>query len=76
MPFQRRAADLPAKSVLLAELMVRPDDSPLRMNGSGLLLLNPPWQLDAALAPALESLATILGERGAGARLHWLRSPP
>ncbi len=76
MPFQRRAADLPAKSALLAELMVRADDSPLRMNGSGLLLLNPPWKLDAALAPALEALAAILGERGAGARVHWLRSPP
>ena len=75
-PFQRRAADLPAKSALLAELMVRPDDSPLRMNGSGLLVLNPPWKLDATLAPALEALARALGERGAGSRLHWLRSPP
>lgn len=75
-PFQRRAADLPAKSALLAELMVRPDDSPLRMNGSGLLVLNPPWKLDAALAPALEAMAAALGERGAGSRLHWLRSPP
>ncbi|MEN1927784.1 23S rRNA (adenine(2030)-N(6))-methyltransferase RlmJ [Luteimonas sp. MJ204] len=75
-PFQRRAADLPAKSVLLAELMVRPDDSPLRMNGSGLLVVNPPWQFDAALKPALTGLAAALGERGASSRLHWLRSPP
>ena len=74
-PFQRRAADLPVKSALLAELMVRPDDSPLRMNGSGMLLLNAPWQLDAALEPALAGLASALGERGASARLHWLRSP-
>ncbi|MGY0611307.1 MULTISPECIES: 23S rRNA (adenine(2030)-N(6))-methyltransferase RlmJ [unclassified Luteimonas] len=75
-PFQRRAADLPAKSALLAELMVRPDDSPLRMNGSGLMVVNPPWQLDAVLEPALAALARALGERGASARLHWLRSPP
>ncbi|MEN1939668.1 23S rRNA (adenine(2030)-N(6))-methyltransferase RlmJ [Luteimonas sp. MJ246] len=75
-PFQRRAADLPAKSALLAELMVRPDDSPLRMNGSGLLVVNPPWQFDAVLEPALAALARALGERGASARLHWLRSPP
>ncbi len=75
-PFQRRAADLPAKSALLAELMVRPDDSPLRMNGSGLLVVNAPWQFDQALAPALAAMARALGERGASPRLHWLRSPP
>ncbi|MGY1529379.1 23S rRNA (adenine(2030)-N(6))-methyltransferase RlmJ [Luteimonas sp. A649] len=75
-PFQRRAADLPAKSVLVAELLVRPDDSPLRMNGSGLLVVNAPWQFDLALKPALAALATALGERGASSRLHWLRSPP
>ena len=75
MPFQRRAADLPAKSALLAELMVRPDDSPLRMNGSGLLVLNAPWRVDELLAPALQSLSAALGERGASARLHWLRKP-
>ena len=74
MPFQRRAADLPAKSVLMAELMVRPDDSPLRMNGSGMLLVNPPWRLDAALGPALQGLACALGEAGAGSRLHWARA--
>ena len=76
MPFQRRAADLPGKSAFLAELMVRPDDSPLRMNGSGMLVVNPPWQLDVALAPALRALAGALGERGADSRLHWLRDPP
>ena len=35
-PFFREAATLPAKSALLVELLVRPDDSPLLMNGSGL----------------------------------------
>ena len=76
LPFQRRAADLPAKSALVAELLVRPDDSPLRMNGSGLLVLNAPWKLDQALAPALRALATALGEEpGASSRLEWLRAP-
>ena len=45
------------------------------MNGSGLLLLNPPWQLDAALAPALAVLRDGLGETGASTRLEWLREP-
>jgi len=72
-PFLRKVAALPAKSALLAELMVHPDDSPLRMNGSGMLVLNPPWKLDEALAPALPALVTALGERGASHRLEWLK---
>ena len=75
-PFLRSASHLPAKSALVAELLVRADDSPLRMNGSGMLLLNAPYQLDAALAPALGALAAALGEPGAPApRLEWLRQP-
>lgn len=76
-PFHREAAALPARSALLVELLVRPDDSPLRMNGSGLLLLNPPWRLPAALAPTLDALCETLGERetGGSARLQWLREP-
>ena len=71
--FGRRAAALDAKSVLLLELLVRPDDSPLRMNGSGMLLLNPPWQFDAAMRPALEAMRTALGETGASSRVEWLK---
>lgn len=73
--FYRKAAALDAKSTLLLELLVRPDDSPLRMNGSGILLLNAPWQFDLAMAPALEAMRTALGETGAGTRLEWLKSP-
>ena len=73
--FYRRAATLPARSVLIAELLVRPDDSPLRMNGSGMLLLNAPWKLDQALLPALAVLRTALGEPGASHKVDWLRAP-
>ena len=58
--FQRKAAALDAKSVLLLELLVRPDDSPLRMNGSGMLIVNAPWQFDAAMRPAILSLPTLI----------------
>jgi 23S rRNA (adenine2030-N6)-methyltransferase len=74
-PFYRDAAALPAKSALLVELLVRTDDSPLRMNGSGLLLLNPPWRLEAALEPALQGLRDGLGEAGASSGLRWLLGP-
>lgn len=75
-PFYRRAATLPARSALLAELLVRPDDSPLRMHGSGLLVLNAPFQFERILAPALAQLAAVLAEPGAPApRLEWLKRP-
>jgi 23S rRNA (adenine2030-N6)-methyltransferase len=73
LPFLRKAASLPVKSSLVAEVLVRPDDSPLRLNGSGMLLLNPPWKLDIALAQALPELAKLMGEDGASSRLEWLK---
>ncbi|HYG06601.1 MAG TPA: 23S rRNA (adenine(2030)-N(6))-methyltransferase RlmJ [Stenotrophomonas sp.] len=73
-PFLRKAAALPAKSVLLAELLVRTDDSPLRLNGSGMLLVNPPWQFEQVVAPALPALRTHLGGAGSATRLEWLKS--
>lgn len=73
--FFRKATQLPAKSMLLVELLVRPDDSPLRMNGSGMLLLNPPWQFDRELGASLPALVAALGEKGARSRLEWLKRP-
>ena len=73
--FQRKAAAIDAKSALLLELLVRPDDSPLRMNGSGMLILNAPWQFDVAMRPALAALQAALGEAGASSRVAWLKSP-
>ncbi|QDH69718.1 23S rRNA (adenine(2030)-N(6))-methyltransferase RlmJ [Marilutibacter alkalisoli] len=73
-PFLRRATNLPARSTFVAELMVHPDDSPLRMNGSGMLLLNPPWRLDIALKTTLPALVAALGEPGASWRLDWLKA--
>ncbi|MFC4728015.1 23S rRNA (adenine(2030)-N(6))-methyltransferase RlmJ [Coralloluteibacterium thermophilus] len=73
-PFFRKVAALPAKSALLVELLVHPDDSPLRMNGSGMLVLNVPWQLDAALAPALGWLKVALGQHQPATRMEWLRA--
>ncbi|AKC85620.1 23S rRNA (adenine(2030)-N(6))-methyltransferase RlmJ [Pseudoxanthomonas suwonensis] len=72
-PFFRKLEAIPARSLLLAELLVRPDDSPLRLNGSGMAILNPPWKLDEAIAPALPFLQQKLGETGAATRLEWLK---
>ena len=74
--FFRDALPLAPRGLLCAELLVRPDDSPLRLNGSGMLLFHPPWKLDEALAPALPVLARLLGEQRPSHRLEWLRPPP
>jgi 23S rRNA (adenine2030-N6)-methyltransferase len=71
----RAATALPARSLLRAELHVRPTDSPLRMNGSGMLLWNPPWGLHGTLADALAELSPRLDEGGGGHALSWLREP-
>jgi 23S rRNA (adenine2030-N6)-methyltransferase len=73
-PMLRGAAALPAKSALVVELLVRNDDSPLRMNGSGLLLLNPPFTFDEGLRTALPALRSMLEEgNGRGdVRMAWL----
>ena len=73
--FYRAATALPARATLLAELLVRADDSPLRMNGSGLLLLNPPFRFDAKLGKTLPILATALaGPQTPPPRVQWLKA--
>ncbi|WP_028770152.1 23S rRNA (adenine(2030)-N(6))-methyltransferase RlmJ [Silanimonas lenta] len=74
--FLREATALAPRGLLCAELLVRPDDSPLRLNGSGMLCFHPPWKLDETLAPALPVLARRLGEQRPSHRLEWLRPLP
>ena len=74
-PFYRRAATLPGKSVLVCELLVRPDDSQLRMNGSGLAIVNAPYQFDTVMGQVLPMLQDALGETGASHRVDWLAAP-
>lgn len=59
--------------MLRAELMVAPLGDPTRLNGCGLILVNPPWTLESELSVLLPALAGILGHDGKGAfRLDWL----
>ena len=47
--------------------------SALKMKGCGLVVLNPPWQLDRDVNSWLPGLATCLAqEPGGGATLRWL----
>jgi 23S rRNA (adenine2030-N6)-methyltransferase len=58
---------------LAAELLIRADDDPERLNGCGLVAVNPPWRLADDLDALLAWLVPRL-KRGPGARrtLDWL----
>ncbi len=72
-PFLRGLQHGIARRVLRAELLVRPDDSPLRLNGSGMVILNAPWNLDLALREPLRAMARLLGQgQPAEWTLDWL----
>jgi 23S rRNA (adenine2030-N6)-methyltransferase len=65
----RRLVDAGVKRLLAAELCVHPDDSRAGLNGSGIVVVNPPWRFEEDLRQALPLLHAVLAERGAG-RTH------
>ena len=72
-PFARWLGARGWNDVLYAELLVRADNSPLRLNGCGMVVVNAPWRLDAALAPMLPALRSLLAQGdGASHQLHML----
>ena len=71
--FQRWFAKQGIKKTLVAELMIDADDSPLRLNGCGMVIVNAPWQFDAWLARLLPDLERLLARsQRASHRLEWL----
>jgi 23S rRNA (adenine2030-N6)-methyltransferase len=59
--------------VLRAELMAGTMADIARLNGSGLILVNPPWRLEAELSVLLPALSAALARDGKGTfRLDWL----
>jgi len=60
------------RRILAVELTWQDDGRVDRLNGCGLILVNPPWQLDEALADLLPALHGILGASGGGTKLEWI----
>lgn len=59
--------------ILVTELLLRPADDAGRLNGCGLVLVNPPWPIEDRLKELMPVLANILAaERGGGSRVAWL----
>jgi len=59
------------KPCLVSELMLREPTDETKLNGSGLAVINPPWQLDEQLDSLLPLLQERLGSQG-GTHLRWL----
>tara|TARA_B100000927_G_scaffold19448_2_gene14822 strand:+ start:27062 stop:27940 length:879 start_codon:yes stop_codon:yes gene_type:complete len=64
------------KPCFKAEICVEENTADAGMYGSGVFVLNPPWQLDTNLKSALESVVGMLGENEAGyqatAHVTWI----
>ncbi|WP_221031897.1 23S rRNA (adenine(2030)-N(6))-methyltransferase RlmJ [Actomonas aquatica] len=56
-----------------AELTVAGPEAGLKMRGAGVMVVNPPWQLDQAVAPAMTWLGETLAQAAGGeGSLRWL----
>ncbi|HEU0225157.1 MAG TPA: 23S rRNA (adenine(2030)-N(6))-methyltransferase RlmJ [Steroidobacteraceae bacterium] len=64
--FHRQLAEAGLERLLVAELCIHPDDSRVGLNGSGLVIVNPPYRLDQDLEAALPALHRVLSPAGAG----------
>jgi 23S rRNA (adenine2030-N6)-methyltransferase len=61
-----------AAPVLRSELWLYPCDSRVALNGSGVLIINPPYQFDERLSTWLPELGIVLGASRGGTSQAWL----
>ena len=61
-----------APKLLRVELLVHPLDTPQSLNGSGLVISNPPWGLEEELNELMPWLANLLGQSQGGWKVDWL----
>jgi 23S rRNA (adenine2030-N6)-methyltransferase len=59
------------RPAVVAELCLREPDNTAGLNGSGMLVINPPWQFDTDAAQWQTELHDLLGATG-GSRVKWL----
>jgi 23S rRNA (adenine2030-N6)-methyltransferase len=70
--FLARMAATGIRRQLAVELTVERDDLPGGLNGTGLLIINPPFQLDQQMAATLPWLQRLLAREGRGRwRVSW-----
>jgi 23S rRNA (adenine2030-N6)-methyltransferase len=61
------------RDIVAAEFLLRAPLDPARLNGCGMLILNPPFRFEADMPPILDCLLDRLGDREAGEGTAMLR---
>lgn len=73
LPFQRWFGQHKIPKTLCAELLLHPDNSALRLNGCGMIIVNAPWKFERTLEELLPALRDHLAEGRFGQhRVQWL----
>jgi 23S rRNA (adenine2030-N6)-methyltransferase len=71
----KQLTQLPVKSVLNIQLCAQTPSDSVGMYGSGMCILNPPWQLENDLAEILEQLtATLVSDNNKLSTIEWLKT--
>ncbi len=72
-PFHRWLQSCGLKKILAAELLLHPDNSGLRLNGCGMIIINTPWQFDQRIEPMMPVLTKHLAQNQFGQySIEWL----
>ncbi len=72
---RQELSDVDVKTSLDVQFCINSPDSEEGMYGSGMIILNPPWQLDCQLESVLPELCQLMGvERSGQYSINWLRS--
>ncbi|HYD31275.1 MAG TPA: 23S rRNA (adenine(2030)-N(6))-methyltransferase RlmJ [Azospirillaceae bacterium] len=74
--FHQALEDAAIPKTLAVELTILPEDDPFRLSGCGMILVNPPWQLDITLGRVLPALHRALGAPAGGGRVEWIVPDP
>lgn len=61
---------IPLRDTIAAELLLRDPTDPARLNGCGLLVVNPPYRFEAETEPALQAMLLALGTQGMGSGIR------
>ena len=72
-PFHRWLKGCGMRKILVAELLLHPDNSGLRLNGAGMAIVNAPWRFDHALGEIMPPLLRHLQQGRFGTQsVAWL----
>lgn len=73
--FHQQIKKLPVSNILVTEFCPWPDDVATRLNGSGMIIINPPWQINVILGKALGELLDYLKlDKKGHTSTRWIKS--